>query len=72
MLNRIKALREERGLSQEKLSELSGVSRQTIVTLERNEAANATLNTLSNIARALGVPIDNIFCAIEKENNDEE
>jgi len=46
-------LREDAGLTQEELAELSGVSRRTIVALEGMDA-NPRLNTLSKLAVALG------------------
>lgn len=58
---RLRALREMRGLSQRRLAELSGVSRSLISNLERNQynmarSADPTLSTLYRIAHALHVP----------------
>lgn len=45
-------LREERGLTQEQLAELSGVSRQTITSIERG-SVNPTYPIMSKICVAL-------------------
>ena len=58
---RLKVLRAMRGLTQRRLSELSGVSRSLISNLERNHyncarSADPTLSTLYRLAHALHVP----------------
>lgn len=58
---RLVALRAMRGLSQERLADLSGVSRNQISNLERNSnngsnTADPTLSTIYKLARALFVP----------------
>ena len=60
---KIKEFRESRGMTQEELSQKSGVSRTIIVALERNEKQNTTTKTLLNIAKALGTTVDNLFFA---------
>jgi transcriptional regulator with XRE-family HTH domain len=47
-------IRKEKGLTQEKLSELSGLSQQYISDLERGKR-NPTIVTLYELAQALGV-----------------
>ncbi len=46
-------VRREKGLSQDELARLAGVSANTIVRLERG--ANARYNTLGKLATALGI-----------------
>lgn len=58
---KIKQIREEKGLTQEKLSELSGVSRNLIARLETGELASTSTNTLFKLARALNVKVENLF-----------
>lgn len=58
---KIKEHRESRGMTQEQLSEVSGVSRGTIVALENGTVRATTTKTLLKIARALGVTVDQIF-----------
>lgn len=60
---RLKAIREEKRMTQEELSAKSGVSRQTIVSLENDESYNTTTGTLIKLADALGVSIDQFFSA---------
>lgn len=52
----MKLLRKEQSLSQEQLSERSGVPRSTIASLERGEG-NPTLQVLMGISQGLGVTI---------------
>jgi transcriptional regulator with XRE-family HTH domain len=56
LASNMKHLRKEATLSQEQLSERSGVPRSTIASLERGEG-NPTLQVLLGVARGLGVSI---------------
>ena len=58
---RIKAVREKIGMSQTQLSKKSGISRATIWMLESGEDKITTTKTLSKIAEALNVTIDELF-----------
>lgn len=58
---KIRTLREEIGMSQEKLSEKSGVSRATVHMIETGKASDVKIETLSKIANALGHPISDLF-----------
>ena len=60
LCNNVKKLRAEKGLSQEKLANMVGVTRQTIVSLEKGNYIPSLLLAM-NIADALGRPIDAIF-----------
>jgi transcriptional regulator with XRE-family HTH domain len=51
---RVRDLRLQRALSQEDLAERAGISRGTVVNIERG--ARVHPSTLRQIARALGVP----------------
>ena len=57
---RIRALRKERGLSQEELAELSGLDRTYISGIERG-IRNVALRNIETLAEALGVPITELF-----------
>lgn len=57
---KIREVREAKNISQEELSKKSGVSRSIISALE-NGKTNTTSKTLANIAKALGVSVDQIF-----------
>ncbi len=59
---KIKEVREAHQMTQEELSEKSGVSRGTISALENGTARATTTKTLVKIAQALGVTVDRIFC----------
>lgn len=58
---KIKEVREKQGITQEELSNKSGVSRAIIASLENDDTASTTTKTLSKIAQALGVPVSQIF-----------
>lgn len=67
---RIRNYRIEKGLSQEKLAELSGCHPTYIGQIERGEK-NATVESVGKIASALGVSLSRLFekleCATESE-----
>lgn len=62
---RIGDLRRTRGWTQERLAEESGVAVRTIQRLEAGK--DASLETISLIADALGVPVRELFVTVEKE-----
>lgn len=57
---RIRQLRMAKGLTQEQLADLSGISRQYIGDVERGERNIAIVN-IEKIARALGVTLRELF-----------
>lgn len=59
--NRLKKLREERGISQEKLSELSGISRTTLSKIENNEEVSVNTRTIVKLADVFDVNPSDIF-----------
>ena len=56
----IKRLREEKGISQDKLSKLADLSLNTIVKLELDQSPNPTFETLKKVTKALGVTLDDL------------
>jgi len=60
MINRIKELRTKHRLTQEKLAELVGVRRETIIFLEQGRY-NPSLKLAHNIAKSLETTIDELF-----------
>ena len=60
---KIKEVREAKGMTQEELSEKSGVSRGTISALENGSTRSTSTKTLVNLAKALGTTVENIFFA---------
>ena len=59
MENQIRALRKERGISQEDLAKRCGVSRQTINAIGNNKY-DPTLSLAFRLSRELGVPVDGL------------
>lgn len=60
MKNRLEALRKERGVRQEDLAQALGVSRQTVISLEKGKY-NPSLALAFRLARYFGLPIEEIF-----------
>jgi putative transcriptional regulator len=61
MVNRVKDLRVAAGLRQEDLAAGTGVSRQTIISIERGRY-NPSLELAWKLAKMLGVTIEELFC----------
>jgi len=60
MRTKIKEFRAKHNLTQEKLAEMVGVRRETIIFLEQGKY-NPSLKLAHNVARALQATIDEIF-----------
>jgi putative transcriptional regulator len=60
MKNRLRELREGRGLTQEELAKALGVTRQTIIAIEKGKY-DPSLRLAFKIARFFGVKIEDIF-----------
>ena len=60
MENVIRALRKERGISQEELAKRCGVTRQTVNAIENNKY-DPTLVLAFRLARELGTTVDQLF-----------
>lgn len=61
MENRLKKVREEKGLTQEELAKKAGVSRITIVGIETGRTQVTRTDTLAKIADAVGKTIPELF-----------
>ena len=60
MKNRLEMLRKERGIRQEDLAQALGVSRQTVISLEKGKY-NPSLSLAFRLARYFAMPIEEIF-----------
>jgi putative transcriptional regulator len=60
MKTRIKEYRAKRRLTQERLAEMVGVRRETIIFLEQGKY-NPSLRLAHNVAEALGATIEELF-----------
>jgi transcriptional regulator with XRE-family HTH domain len=56
----IKKLRKKKGLSQEKLARLADISNNTLIKIEQGIAKEPTITTVTKIASALDVSIDEL------------
>lgn len=57
----IKRFRQEKGISQDRLSKLADLSLNTIVNIESGGNPNPTIETLNKIANALSVTINELI-----------
>ena len=57
----IKRFRQDKGLSQDKLSKLADLSLNTVVKIELDESPNPTIETIQKIAKALEVSVDDLL-----------
>ena len=57
----IKKYRKKKGISQDKLSKIAGVTYNTIIKIESGATSNPRVETLKQIADALGVRIDDLM-----------
>ncbi|MFH1233571.1 MAG: helix-turn-helix transcriptional regulator [Patescibacteria group bacterium] len=57
----IKKYRKKKGVSQDKLSKLADITYNTIIKIESGATYNPRVETLKNIADALGVSIDDLM-----------
>ena len=60
MKNRLEELRKQRGIRQEDLAQALGVSRQTVISLEKGKY-NPSLALAFRLARYFAMPIEVIF-----------
>lgn len=65
MQNRLRELREQNNLTQEDLAVIVGVSRQTIISLEKGKY-NPSISLAYNLARAFNLTIEEVFIFNEK------
>ena len=66
MKNRIEEIRKERGIRQEELAKMLGVSRQTVSSLEAGRY-NPSISLAFKVARCFGMTIEEVFI-YEEEN----
>jgi len=57
----LKKVRQEKGISQDRLSKLADLSLNTVVTVESGLNPNPTIETLTKIAQALDVKVDDLI-----------
>ena len=65
MKNKIEEIRKERGIRQEELAKMLGVSRQTVSSLE-NGRYNPSILLAYKIARYFEMTIEEVFCFEEE------
>ncbi|KKT06829.1 hypothetical protein A2443_01110 [Candidatus Nomurabacteria bacterium RIFOXYC2_FULL_43_16] len=57
----LKKIRQDKGISQDRLSKLADLSLNTVVTVESGVNPNPTIETLTKIAKALEVGVDDLL-----------
>lgn len=65
MDNRLRELREDAGLSQAECAEALGVSRQTVISIEKGHF-DPRLSLAFRIGRLFAVPVDEVFVPDEQ------
>ena len=69
MKNKIEAIRKERGIRQEELAQMLGVSRQTISSLETGRY-NPSIFLAYKVAKLFGMTIEEVFVFDEAEQEE--
>ncbi len=69
MENRLEEFRTQRGWTQQELGERAGVSRQTIISLERGRY-NPSILLAFRLARQVEVQIENLFIYSEEDHHE--
>ena len=57
----LKRIREKQGLSQQKLSDISGVARNTISLIEVNKRISPGINIIKSLAEALNITVEELI-----------
>ena len=57
----IRRIRQEKGISQDRLSKEADLALNTVVKIENDESPNPTIDTLEKIANALKVTVKELF-----------
>jgi putative transcriptional regulator len=65
--NRLKELRAAKGLNQQELGSLVGVSRQTVSLIERGDY-NPSITLALRIAKVFEKPVEDVFYLTEEED----
>ena len=58
---KIKKLRQQKKMSQDRLSKKADLALNTILKIETGENSNPTLETLQKIAKALDIPLEKLI-----------
>ena len=66
MKNRIEEIRKQRGIRQEELAKMLGVSRQTVSSLETGRY-NPSISLAFKVARCFGLTIEEVFIYEEEQ-----
>lgn len=66
MKNRIEEIRKQRGIRQEELAKMLGVSRQTVSSLETGRY-NPSISLAFKVARCFGMTIEEVFIYEEEQ-----
>jgi len=68
MKNQIRVLRKQKGMTQQELAKILGVSRQTVIAIE-NGKYHPSLELAFRIGRVMELPLEAIF--FDQEDDDE-
>ena len=68
--NRVREVRAERGLTQEALGQRVGLTRQSIIAIEKGRFT-PSIHTALMLAGMLGVSVEELFWLVDNEDKDE-
>ena len=68
--NRVREVRAERGLTQEALGQRVGLTRQSIIAIEKGRFT-PSIHTALMLAGMLGVSVEELFWLVDNEDRDE-
>lgn len=69
MENRLEEMRARKGLTQQELADQAGVSRQTIISLERGRY-NPSITLAFRLARLFSVTVEDLFIYCEEDDHE--
>jgi XRE family transcriptional regulator of biofilm formation len=67
--NRIREIREKKGLSLNKLSKITGISKSYLSFIERSKQTNPSITIVKKIADALGITMNELLVELKIRNN---
>jgi transcriptional regulator with XRE-family HTH domain len=69
--DKIRLLRTERKISIRKMADITGLSKSTLSDIENNKSKKPTIDTIGRIAKALDVPIAELFSESDPQDNEQ-
>ncbi|MBM7661643.1 transcriptional regulator with XRE-family HTH domain [Bacillus mesophilus] len=68
--NRVREIREQKGLSLNKLAKITGISKSYLSFIERGKQTNPSVTIVKKIANALEIPMNELLYELKVRNKD--